>query len=565
MFNRIAFLLIVATLASPLLAQVPPREGTATVSGLVTLKGEPARNVSVALQPATQYNQRDTLRAKTDDAGRFRFDRVKAGRYVLGAIAPGFVAPSENQFGPQGKTINVSDGENAEVEIALKLGGVITGRVTDTRGNPIVGESIGLAKLNDQGKLERQFLGPNGMFYGTDDRGIYRIYGLSAGRYQVSIGFAQAPNSITMTSARVFFPMTYYPDATDQSQAKAVEVTEGRETSGIDIIVGGLKKNFDVAGKVTYAETGQPVSGVEIGYGVVSSSDKTSLGPSAKNNFRTDSAGEFRMQNVLPGKYVAFAQPEKDDNSYSEPVAFEITDEDIGGLELKLHRGSTLSGVATLESAADPAITNKIAALRFYFNVRSQVLTARDDRSPITLSPNGSFAVKGLPPGKASFSIYPNEAAKGFSILRIERDGVPQRDGIQVNSGEQITGVRLVLGYGTGVVRGQVQIVGGALPETVALLVGARSPDTGNTVGRVSQMAPNGTFRIESLPPGELEIYVSSFHRSNEPPPGYEEFKKLLTNIKQRVNVANNTEAQADLLIDLSRKESNFTRTEGNQ
>ncbi len=554
---KLKFLLVMSLLPVFVCAQTPVKEGTATVAGIVTLKGEPARNVSVALQPYGQYNQKDTQRATTDDAGRFRFDRVKAGRYVLGVVAPGFVATSENQYGPQGKTINLADGENAQVEIPLRIGGVITGRVTDSRGNPIVGEGLQLTRLNEQGKPEPLFLGPNGMFYHTDDRGIYRLYGLQAGRYLIGLGFEQRPNSITMTTNRVYYPFTYYPSATDQSEAKPVEVTEGRETAGIDIVVSGLKKNYDVSGRVTYAENNQPAVGIELGYGSISTTDKNRVGASARNNFFTNSAGEFRMQNVLPGKYAIFAQPAKEDNSYSEPLMFEISDGDVESLDLKLHRGSSLSGVAAIENAADPATAAKVSAIRFYYDIRSQTLTASDNRSPFSLAANGGFTVKGLPPGKLSFSIMANEAAKGFSLLRIERDGAMLRDGIDVGTGEQITGVRLVLGFGSGVVRGQLKLAGGALPETVTLLVGARRPDTGLTVGRTAQPDPRGIFRLDNLPPGEVEIYVRSFHRSPEPPPGYEEFTKLLTGIKQRINVANNSEAQADLLLDLSRKEGN--------
>ena len=553
MFTRIFVLIVFALPVSPLAAQTP---GTATVAGVVTLKGEPARNVSVALQPAGQYNQKDTQRTMTDEAGRFRFERIKAGRYVLGALAPGFVSPSDTQFGPQGKTINLADGENAQVELPLRVGGVITGRVTDSRGNPVVGEAIQLYRLNQQGKPEAMWLGPNGMFYAADDRGIYRLYGLPAGRYLVGLGFEQRPNSFTMTTSRVFYPRTYHPNATDQSQARPVEVSEGRETSGIDIVISELKRNYDVTGRVTYADTGRPAVGMEVGYGSFFAGSNY-VGLSSFGSAPTNSAGEFRIQNILPGKYAASAQPGKDDDSYSEPVRFEIADGDVEDLELKLHRGGSISGVVVAEVVADPAAAAKISSLRFLLNVRSQALIARDKRWEVAPAANGGFTVKGLPAGKVGFSMIPNEASKGFSILRLERDGAIQRDGIDLGAGEQITGVRLALGFGSGVVRGQIRIVGGALPETVALSVGARRPDTGLTVGRTAQPDARGIFRLDNLPPGEVEIYVSAFHRSAEPPPGYADFARLLTGVKQRVNVANNSETQVGLLIDLSRKEGN--------
>ena len=148
--------------------------------------------------------------------------------------------------------------------------------------------------------------------------------------------------------------------------------------------------------------------------------------------------------------------------------------------------------------------------------------------------------------------------------MRIERDGVPQRDGIDVGIAEQITGVRLVLGSGTGIVRGQARIVG-KIPDFVRLFIRARRVDSGMTVGLASQIDPRGQFRIENLPPGEYEIFPSATSLSNEPPPGFEELKKLLADIKQRVTVANNAEAQTELLIDLSRREGNLVPTEGKQ
>ena len=71
----------------------------ATVSGRVTLKGEPARGVVALLQSEEAMRAGDRspgLRMKTDENGRFRFAGLKAGRYTLVAFAPGFVTPSEN-------------------------------------------------------------------------------------------------------------------------------------------------------------------------------------------------------------------------------------------------------------------------------------------------------------------------------------------------------------------------------------------------------------------------------------------------------------------------------------
>lgn len=76
----------------PIQAQTTERN-TATVSGRIVLKGEPARNALVYLQPqkAPPSNPDAYLRARTDDNGQFRIVGVAAGSYSVVALAPGFI------------------------------------------------------------------------------------------------------------------------------------------------------------------------------------------------------------------------------------------------------------------------------------------------------------------------------------------------------------------------------------------------------------------------------------------------------------------------------------------
>src|SRR5262245_65639038 len=98
--------------------QAQPRETkpeTATVSGLVTLKGEPARGVTVLLMEQ-RANVNNSPRAKSDENGRFRFTGVAAGRYSIAALAPGYVSMGDGYMGRWGQTLNL-------VYSALKLRG----------------------------------------------------------------------------------------------------------------------------------------------------------------------------------------------------------------------------------------------------------------------------------------------------------------------------------------------------------------------------------------------------------------------------------------------------------
>jgi hypothetical protein len=88
---------------------------TATVSGHVVLKGEPARNVLVYLEPENSppSNPDDYFRARTDEKGKYRIAGVVAGAYKVKALAPGFVLPGDGLG--KGKAINVSEVDNVEL------------------------------------------------------------------------------------------------------------------------------------------------------------------------------------------------------------------------------------------------------------------------------------------------------------------------------------------------------------------------------------------------------------------------------------------------------------------
>src|SRR5262245_20602830 len=90
------------------------RTGTATVSGRVTLKGEPARGVEVILQNIQNIRPSPNApRAKADENGRFSFIGVAAGSYSISAVAPGYVSADETGIWG-GRLLSVADGAKIE-------------------------------------------------------------------------------------------------------------------------------------------------------------------------------------------------------------------------------------------------------------------------------------------------------------------------------------------------------------------------------------------------------------------------------------------------------------------
>src|SRR5215475_7580843 len=365
----IPILFLSLRLSYPALAQTgAAKPGTATVSGRVTLNGEPAANVVVALQNPPGPSTSPGIRVRTDGAGQFRFTGVTAGRYVLGALAPGFISPSDQSWGPQGSLISISEGENMDgVSIELKRGGAIAGRVTDSRRRPIVEEGVVLMRMDEGGRP--QFLNsPMNTFLNvTDDRGYYRIFGLPAGRYLVSVG--RGPQGFSSTAGRrIIYPQTFHPDATEESKAEVIELSEGGEAAGVDIAVAETKLAYIVSGRVVDAQTGQPVTAIDISYRKVLEEDGR-IGGWALSMSRSDANGGFQIS-LPPGEYSLYGGRSGGDY-FTDPTPIKVDGKDVSGVEVKARRGATISGVVMMEGAYDRAVLARLPSLTISADRRS--------------------------------------------------------------------------------------------------------------------------------------------------------------------------------------------------
>ena len=115
----------------------------------------------------------------------------------------------------------MADGETiSDIDFTLVRGGVITGRVTNSEGKPLINERVQF-KLADELKNNNS-LGLKQIRFTTDDRGIYRIYGIPAGSYLVSAG--RPDGQLTLgAGSQFYYPQTFHPNVSDRKEAKAVE------------------------------------------------------------------------------------------------------------------------------------------------------------------------------------------------------------------------------------------------------------------------------------------------------------------------------------------------------
>ncbi len=415
-----------------------------TISGRVTVGGKAAPGVTLLLQTFETEATR-TVVAETVSGldGRFSLSGIAAGRYNLSPVAPALVAQTGAGDGTNGRPLTLSSGQTIEgLDFALTRGGVIGGQVTDAEGKPVVAERLRLIKVTEFGDMSNVAL-YNPAMLETDDRGMYRIYGIPDGRYILSAGESARSGAIRMGGKRGFYNRTFYPSTTDELKAQTVVVTPGSEVLNVDIRLGRLMQTHDAAGRIVNAN-GRPVANMTFAY--VAVRDDGSNADTLGYGSRSDLKGEFRIVNLLPGSYAAFVTSDGEGGYYSDPVYFDVFNDDVSGLEIKLVQGSSVSGAVVVEGANDSTGLSAlrgipVGALMYQPELSSPGLWQKG------LTADGLFRVQGLHPGKLRIALDGSLAARGLTLLRVERNGVEQRDGIDITPDEQVTGVRIILAY----------------------------------------------------------------------------------------------------------------------
>jgi protocatechuate 3,4-dioxygenase beta subunit len=508
-----AVLLTLLSLAASLCAQSTTKQAARVprglVSGRVTIKDKGAPGVAVglhkggdAINPGEPYS-----RTITDHDGFYRFANLAPGSYSITPSAPAFVMANTREA--RAKSVLVGEDENVEgINFALVRGGVITGRVTDAEGRPVVEQQVNIysTELLEQKSPDRPIFTTKSAQ--TDDRGIYRIFGLSAGRYKVSAGRTEDLFNPTLSQDSHIYKQVFHPDVTDHAKANVLEVTEGSEANNIDISLGRALQTYSVSGLVI-DEKGLPVPNLRI-------SVQRRVGQRIEyvmSNSSSSSRGEFVVEGLIPGKYGVFLSPNQAGGDMrAEPVSFDIIDQDVGGLTVKLTKGASLTGFVLLEND-DKAIFKKLSELQLRALSMASSGGGNFASSAMTpIGPDGSFRLAGLPGGTINLMLAavmnPFEP-KGFTITRVERDGIVSSSRLEIKDGEQLTGVRVIISFGDATIRGVVKLENGSLPEggRIILRVSKRGETLPNFRG--ATVDARGHFLVDGLAAGTYELAAS--------------------------------------------------------
>ncbi len=326
------------------------RKNTAILRGQVVAAetGKPQPEAIVTLAGAELNAPPDAI---TDEQGRFQFEQLPAGRFLLN-VRPsphrsGFL-PTQRVLGaPRSRVIDILQGQTLEdVRVTLDSAGVISGQVFDDTGEPLSNVQVSLHRRGAGGAvLPRMF----GMGV-TDDRGHFRIADLEPADYFVR---AQGVGGVLAAKreGEGYLP-TYFPSTPNPAEASEVTVGVGQERIGIDIRL-SRGRVFRLNG-IVLTSNGSAAAGARL---LVAQLANGRMVWSSPRVARPD--GTFELRNLAPADYVLSASqaggPATDPVEMSPPVHVTIAGTDVDNLTIAMSRGVTLSGHVVTEDGAVPS------------------------------------------------------------------------------------------------------------------------------------------------------------------------------------------------------------------
>jgi hypothetical protein len=533
-----------ATLVLLLSAAAQAQRSTGTISGrIVTEDGQPLPRATITIVSAggdLSKMMSGRLALMTDANGEFEADRLDPAPYIIQVTAPGYqpaqpVNPVAPEYHFVGETVTVT----------MRKGGVITGKVTSATGEPVVGVPVSAASL--AGPVQA----PAGMSFNlssgqlsqqqTDDRGVYRLYGLAPGKYVVSAGtggFALSPTPFLGRTP------AFYPAAATRGTATPILVHSGEEISGIDIQY-RAERGHSISGKVAGLPQGDPMNAVKGMTMVLLKRVNSDEVISMTVVMPMAGMDSYALNGVPNGEYEVLATQlglGAETQSAAAPRRVAVNGADLSGIDLTLSPLAALAGKVVLEKP--PADTASAAAPKCNTTRASQldeiVLSARKDQAadkatldlaalgvnpPGVPNAQGVFVLRGLSAGRYRLAArLPDESwyLKSLWLPAGAAPADPARAGLVLKAGERRDGLTVTLAVGAASLQGAVKAAPAAkAPARWRVhLLPAELPAKDDLL-RFAEVVTDGTgsFKVEHLAPGKY-LLVARDLPADEAPEG---------------------------------------------
>jgi hypothetical protein len=486
----------------------------------------------------------------TDERGRFVFNDVEPGTYKLMFSGSGYAKQDYGQRTAGGGVPMTLTPGQSKTDIVMRMMAVaaVSGRIRDAAGQAVAGVSVQLFRFayDETGQKKVQRVTATR----TDDRGDYRMYYLSPGRYYMSAGNQPGENQEMMgfspgleglmfgtgysTPNRVVqnYALMYYPGVASENAATPLDVQSGADLRGIDLLV-SPQQLYRVRGRVVDSRTGQPPPTVNVSMNVqnpdpLAGGIMFSPGMSGAN-YRLPE-GTFEMQNVSAGTYTINASipnpPQTrplefqnmspaERNVYIQSIqaaelvrpkasaTVNVVNADVDGVLLQLGVSSSITGRMRVESTAPAA-----GALDF-IRVQLRGAAPLDPLSgggaqPRPVAADGTFRIDNVWPGE--YRVVLGGLPPGFFVKEARLGDEDLLNGPLRSTGPDSRPLDILISANVGAIDGiAADAAGQPMPGAQVVLIPSRNRE------RTELFRPviadlNGRFTIPAVAPGEYTL-----------------------------------------------------------
>lgn len=561
--------LVVALLQQAPLAP-PPRdsrapeavkEGTGTIKGRVYDRetGAPVANAVVTLAvdfgslrdaaptgPAGALRPPPPRQAKSDAQGRYAFQRLPAGTYILTSSPPeykvtylpqsyGVARPSDPMRPAPRRPLPLAEGQTLDnVDLPLWRSLAITGHVSDESGESMAGVPIVATIAGSSQRVAMR--GPYG--FTTDDRGAFRLFGLAPGRYVICASPQGGMFRGSGDEPTERYLKTCAPSASSEADGQIVELTTA-DFGDVEIRM-ARGRAYKITGTAMDSQ-GKPVNQVSLVRTEGTSGMSSSGGQS-------DGNGRFTFTGVVPGDYTIVAQLGNNGNMPVDAaerevgaVPVHIDGADVENIVVATSKGVSAMGRVIFESGAPPPVKGLRVVLR---PARGSTTMMFGPTPNAEVTPDLTFALNGL---FGAYAVGINGLPPGWIIksVRLANDDVTER-AVEFHGKDRL---EIVLSNRPAVLSGRIVIGQGEMATDYRVLLFPVDRERWTMVTGSPSALPrlDGTFKLSAVPPGE---YFVALIRTDDLPPfgevaGYERLAKTA----QRVTLTDDEQKEIELTI----------------
>ena len=525
-----------------------PQKGTAVLRGYV-LAADTGNPIRRALVRVTSQDGRSGGMTQTDADGRFEIKELLGGRYTLMVTKAGYVSMSYGQRRPEqpGTVLEITDGTMVDkIAFSLPRGGVITGTVLDEFGDPVAGAQVNALRSRYVNGARR--LAPSGGG-STDDRGIFRVYGLAPGDYFVSAALrapqqmSMGPTSVASSPVEGYAP-TYYPGTPNPAEAVRITVRAAQETSNISLALIATRLS-SISGRAVTSSNAPVVQGMVM----MMPADRMAVGMSiGMSSTMTRADGTFQLLGVAPGTYNLSLRPRGMPTPDAEFANMRITmgADDLDNVLLVTSRGAIARGIVTTDEGTPPPMRPEQLSL-FARPTEPEAMMMASGEARV--QPDWTFEMTGLSEGRLLGGGIAQEP--DWSVKAVLHNGIDVTDTpVDFVPGHTVDGFEVVLSRKRTELSGQISGEGGA-PETDAtVVVFSEDPARWGFATRYVRTArPNqdGRYTLRGMPPHDyLVVAVKDLEPGRAQDP---EFLDSVRSQAQRVSLSENETRVQDLKI----------------